>query len=138
MRKSFKILTPMILFILGFLLWSNRLPGWNAAEELPWKYRFQIQQEIRQAEALLEGASAPDIDTMETLLMEAGYSVLDTDAIYPTYLANPDTLTDFWINASAGQNASCSFFISQRNPTCVISFSCTRITKHGFLLPILS
>lgn len=110
MRKSFKILTPMILFILGFLLWSNRLPDWNAAEELPWKYRFQIQQEIHQAEALLEGASAPDIDTMETLLMEAGYSVLDTDAIYPTYLANPDTLTDFWINASAGQNASCSFF----------------------------
>ena len=37
------------------------------------------------------------VDAIETLLMEAGLDVVDTDGIYPDYLTTADRFRDFWV-----------------------------------------
>ena len=110
MRKYLKFtILPVLFLLLGMLfLKQDPLPGWDAPTELPKRYQREIQQEILQAEALLETASSSDIDTQEALLITAGYPTLDTDAVYPAYLANSDALTDFWASASVGEDACVS------------------------------
>lgn len=40
--------------------------------------------------------SQSTVDSIETLLIEKGYSVIDSDSSYPEYLANPEGFYSFW------------------------------------------
>lgn len=116
MRKVICVLLLLVAVCLltGLLLPRAELSGWSPPEQLPAAQAQQAKAEILQASALLgdlyEEASHPlsqaDIDTMEQHLVEAGYTVVDTDGVYPEYLANPGGLQAFWESASAGVDAA--------------------------------
>lgn len=95
MRRYWKICIVPAVFLL-VLAMLNRNPGWDAPEGLSAARQRSIQRVIAQAAEVLDEAPGADTDAREELLIAAGYPTLDTDAIYPEYLANPDDLTDFW------------------------------------------
>lgn len=109
MNKVLKFLLPALLVLLAgsFFLTREHLPGWDVPEELPAKYQRQIQDEILQAFAVLDNTSE-NPDAQEAALIDAGLAVLDTDTVYPDYLANSDSLTAFWASVSAGKDSSVS------------------------------
>lgn len=49
--------------------------------------------------------SSADAASMEAVLTEAGFSVINSDFDYPDYLENSGRLRDFWENVLANQNA---------------------------------
>lgn len=51
------------------------------------------------------------VDAIETLLMEAGLDVVDTDAVYPDYLTTADRFRDFWVTRQESEVIS-----GQANP----------------------
>ena len=108
MKKWCRILLfPAVLCLLGTLLILSRnsLPGWEPPEELPASLRRRVQNEILQAAQVL-AESSPEVDAMEEALIQAGFATLDTDEVYPKYLANSDGLYAFWDAVSAGKDAS--------------------------------
>lgn len=111
MRKFPKFLILLgVLCLLAAVLFLERdtLPGWNPPEELPYLHRSRVEKEILDSAALLGEDPHADIDRKEALLIDAGYTVLDTDESYPACLANADRLTRFWESISAGKDASLS------------------------------
>ena len=109
MHKSFKFLAiPAAVLLLLCLLFlkTNDLSNWDFPEGLSADHQHRIRQEILQAAQVLDGEISADIDAEETLLIDAGFSAFDTDAVYPTYLTNPEALTDFWDSVCAGKDAS--------------------------------
>lgn len=56
------------------------------------------------------------IDTVEQLLADAGYPVMNSDSIYPEYLENSDGLKHFWELANKGENGQqCIITVSSNN-----------------------
>lgn len=101
------IFLPAMLGLLFFLLGIHRLPDWEGAEALPLQCRFQVEKELQQAARLLEDAGT-DTDAAEQCLIKAGISTLDTDAVYPEYLANGEALAEFWNAACDGEDGQAS------------------------------
>ena len=64
------------------------------AEKIPSEYLGQ------------EKIGREDIDAMEAALSSAGFCVENSDAVYPNYLENAETLNRFWDDVSKGQDAS--------------------------------
>jgi len=52
--------------------------------------------------------SQADIDVMENALKNAGYCVINSDAVYPEYLENCGALTDFWDGVLNQRNSEIS------------------------------
>lgn len=115
----------LILMSVGIALMVrlHALRGLELSEALPVSQKYQIQQEIdRVADAYRElyitaeklepeysgGAQRmrrADLDAFEDRLSEEGFAVVDSDEIYPAYLANPETLYTFWDAVSSGKEA---------------------------------
>lgn len=92
MRKFWKwALIPAALLAAMLLLRRDPLPGWENVGGL--SHPRTIQREILQAAKLLDANA--DGDTQEAFLIAAGYPAIDTDAVYPEYLANPEGLRAF-------------------------------------------
>lgn len=110
MNKIPKLMIPLFLLLIILLFVSRpALPGWEAPAELPRNARAEFQKEITDALSLLDPLAA-DEDALENRLIDAGLAVLDTDMVYPTYLANHAGLLAFCDSAQKNQNSSFSFF----------------------------
>lgn len=92
----FVFLTALLLFH------QTTLPGWDVPEELTLSQRRRIAGELTQAAKLCReaapssGLSQSDIDALESCLLTEGFSVIDSDALYPEHLGNPESLYAFW------------------------------------------
>lgn len=128
MKKHFKLVfsiaTLCIAVLLAAIIWflvREDLPGWDAPETLSFSQQRRVKRELLQigqvcrdghmAVETPEGTapvklSQADIDSMEETLLDAGYPTVDTDAIYPAYLGNPESLYDFWKAVCAGKDAA--------------------------------
>lgn len=53
-----------------------------------------------------ENISRTDIDTMETAVSSAGCCVTNSDAVYPEYLENPESLNRFWDDVTNENDAA--------------------------------
>lgn len=102
---------------------GNPLNGWEEQDFLSGFQQRRIRREItaiaESCRALYIGAekqapedggaeirlSQEDIDAIEKQIMDAGYPVLDTDTVYPAYLANPEGLYAYWEKVTAGKDA---------------------------------
>lgn len=105
---------------------GNRLPGWETPEGISGARGRKIEASlaaaaeecadlyasVREASDHLQGAclTRSDIDAIEARLIDAGYATVDSDPVYPEYLANPEALYRFQSDLSAGENASFPFF----------------------------
>lgn len=84
------------------------IPKWEGSETLSLPLRLQIWQQWHQAETLLDKGA--DRDGKEQSLTDGGLAVLDSDGVYPEYLANPEKLHEFSENAQRGKRGSASVF----------------------------
>lgn len=50
------------------------------------------------------------IDTIESVLMKAGYPVINSDEVYPEYLENSDGILEFWDAVREGKDAKTVFW----------------------------
>lgn len=118
MRKVICVLLLLaaVCLLAWLLLPRAELSGWSPPEQLPAAQARQAKAEILQVSSQLretyKEASHPlsqtDIDAMEQQLIQAGYTTVDTDGVYPEYLANSGGLWTFWESASAGADAALS------------------------------
>lgn len=91
MKKWFFLLAAAVLLLAVLLfLPPKEFPGWEAPEILTSGQSRAIQADLHRAAEVCR-----DADNKETRLMEAGFAVVDTDSVYPPYLANPEDLRDF-------------------------------------------
>lgn len=120
MKKNTKLqiligaLCMAVLLVMTLLLLPReQLPGWEATEILPASQERRLLGELTRAaevcqdiytraEKLPKEYSGDDFqlgqadrDAMEAQLMEAGFATLDTDAVYPAVLANPESVYAF-------------------------------------------
>lgn len=110
MGKTFKqrifvgIVCLLALLAGALFLTKDTLPGWEAPEELPVLLRYRLKSELSEIAKIcgdlymaerMDRYSRETIDTVEARLTEAGYATVDTDAVYPDYLANPEGLRRF-------------------------------------------
>ncbi len=118
----------VLLTLLALVLFSagSRLSGWKTPEGIsPFQGR-KMEASLRAASAKCadlcasaweasghpQGAclSRSDIDAIEACLIDAGYPTVDSDAVYPEYLANPESLYRFQSDLNTGKNTSFTFF----------------------------
>lgn len=104
--------------VLMAALWA---PDWEGAEKLPLSVRMQIWWQWHQAEKLLTQQES-DRDGKEQCLADSQIAVLDSNAVYPEYLAHPEGLRRFVQAVQEGRNAYASLF---------------RITEEGELRQLL-
>lgn len=118
---------PRFLWILAaavlcaFLLRPRTLPGWERPEAAPILQSRQLHRSLRQAARCLSPVSQGDQDALEALLIQQGFSTLDTCAQMPAYLANPQPLLRFCAGEApsatvfqlAGGSLSCLRFFTQ-------------------------
>lgn len=117
MYKFPKLMIPLSLLLIILLFVSRpMLLNWEAPAELPRSARTKFQKEITTALSFLD-PQPTDVDILENELIEAGLAVLDTDMVYPTYLANHTGLLSFWDSAQKIQNSSFLFFSIPNNET---------------------
>lgn len=102
-------LSALLLAGAVFFLIPVSLPGGELPHELPGRYQRQVRRELLQARSLLESVPA-DRDAREDALAQGGFSVINSDAVYPAYLEHHEPLTDFWNAISAGRDSSLSLF----------------------------
>lgn len=82
--------------LLVLMLWNwDEIRGWETPEGVSAAKGRQIRKTIRQGLELLEQNAGETADVRESILIEAGYPTLDTDAVYPEYLAHPGNLRAF-------------------------------------------
>ncbi len=101
-----------LLMVLALFLPRRELTGWKKMDDLPRSWQQRIQKtlwEVIDICQALPGESRTDIDHMESELIARGWPVEDTDKDYPSYLANSQSLTDFWEAAAAGRKAETRF-----------------------------
>lgn len=108
MRKLISVF--LLLFLFAGCGSQERLSGWEDFDLITAKERRQLHQEILQAESLLNSHPGASADEKEALLMEAGLSTLDSNAIYPAYLSDPECLTAFYTAAGRGEDSSASIY----------------------------
>lgn len=116
MRKLICVLLSLtaVCLLACLLLPRAELSEWSPPEQLPAAQARQAKAEILQVSSQLretyKEASHPlihtDIDAMEQRLIQAGYTTVDTDGVYPEYLANSGGLRTFWESASAGTDTA--------------------------------
>ena len=108
------VVSALVLVLLGAILYLGR----NRPAGMPLPQFWQASRQIHQALQLVK-STQPDlsvpldqaqIDQLEALLAESGFAVLDTDAVYSDYLANPQGLRQFWERASQGESAAQTVF----------------------------
>lgn len=122
------VLPALVLALLGGFLWLCRdLPAGTPLLPL-WQMARQVRQIEHLTASARQGLSVPldqaQIDQLETLLAEAGFAVVDTDAVYPAYLANPQGLRRFWEQTSSGESAAQTIFRIQDS-----GISCLRFLR---------
>lgn len=113
MRKIICVLLSLAAACLlaWLLLPRAELSGWERPEQLSAAQNRLVTREIGEVSALLWASAADlespfsqaDIDAMERILIEAGYATVDTDGVYPEYLANSQGLADFAGGETAAQ-----------------------------------
>lgn len=54
--------------------------------------------------------SQEDRDSIEMVLKKAGYSVINSDSVYPEYLENPDGVSSFWEDVQKNKDAETVFW----------------------------
>lgn len=54
--------------------------------------------------------SQEDIDSIESVLIKAGYPVINSDNVYPEYLENPDGILNLWENVKKEKDAETVFW----------------------------
>ena len=127
MKKRLRILA-MLLFVLtvALLFPHSNFPSWDRPDILSRSQSRRIQTELALAMDICHGAK--DRDSMEADLIKAGVATVDTDAIYPAYLANSDGLRNF----AAGTQADTSVFQVTEEGSCFHLFFSKG--KEDFLL----
>lgn len=105
--RSWKFWLP-VLALAGvvLILWGSVCPQEGGLTNFQ---RWQVQRTCRSLTGRY--AKAGDRDAQEAALMDAGYPVMDTQAPYPSYLANAEGLEDFWQRVQAGKNAAQNIFL---------------------------
>lgn len=94
MKKRIAIVAAAVLCLGVFLLLSGQsFPGWDAPEILSRGQSRAIEDDLFRAAEVCRGAEGPD--AMEARLIEAGFATVDTDPVYPAYLANAQSLRAF-------------------------------------------
>ena len=93
----------ILLVILAACYPGRMLRKWTPVEILPASVNREMKHEMLEIVGLWDANA--DRDTMETILANEGYSVLNTDADYPSYLENPDGIRTFWKAASSEGSA---------------------------------
>lgn len=94
MKKRLLIISALILVLAAALLFPrSNFPGWETQGVLSASQSRRIQKELARAAEVCRGAE--DRDAMEAGLIGAGFATVDTDAVYPAYLANSDGLREF-------------------------------------------
>ena len=104
-KRAFVGIVCLLALLAGALfLAKDPLPGWEAPEELSVLHRYRLKSELSEIAKICEelymaeqaeGYSRETIDAVEARLTETGYTTVDTDAVYPDYLANPEGLRRF-------------------------------------------
>lgn len=102
-----------LLVTAALLLPREQLPGWEETELLTASQQRRILRELTQAVEACQDVYAgaeklpreysggdpllgqQDRDAMEARLMEAGFATVDTDAVYPAFLVNPEGVYAF-------------------------------------------
>lgn len=111
MRKVIWVLLLLVCLVAACQLPRQALSGWEQPEQLSAAQNRLVTGEIGAVSTLLWAAAADlespfsqtDIDAMERILIEAGYATVDTDGVYPEYLANSHGLEDFAGGEKAAQ-----------------------------------
>lgn len=142
-RWVFPVLMGLpLLLALGWLALPRQdLKGWEPAQELSWAWERKLKREVLNIagdypahwEEMTDGEKR---DSIEDCLIRLGYAVENTQAGYPSYLANPQGLEAFWEAASAGKDADTAFlrisengdfglscFLRDRGETCCVLVS---------------
>ncbi len=89
MKKRLPWLLLLVVFAgLGWML----IPFWEGARELPLLQRLCTARVLQTVQA---AAAENSVDEAEAALIAQGFSVLDSDPVYPGYLANSRNLQDF-------------------------------------------
>lgn len=87
------------------LLPRKALPGWAPPQNLPAAQEKAVRAELFQiAQVCTDAGLAPS--AMEEALLKGGYPTVVTEADYPEYLGNPESLREFWENACDGKDAA--------------------------------
>lgn len=94
MKKRLFVIAAIVLLLAAVPLFPrDDLPGWETPDILTASQSRRIRREILRAAKVCRDAE--DMDAMEARLMEAGFAAVDTDAVYPSCLANADGLREF-------------------------------------------
>lgn len=104
--KGKRLLLPLLAVFAAGILFHSFL-NWEGIQSTPLYCRLQIRRELTRAAGLLETAEA-GVDSAEQCLIGEGLACLDSDPVYPEYLANPQSLLSFWETVSRGQDARTS------------------------------
>lgn len=121
MTKPHFLLILAAALLCAFLLRPRTLPGWERPEAAPILQSRQLHRSLRQAVQCLSPVSQGDQDALEALLIQQGFSTLDTCDQMPAYLANPQPLLRFYAGEApsatvfqlAGSSLSCLYFFTQ-------------------------
>lgn len=108
-ERRYLLILPCAMFLLMvWLLTQDALSGWEGAAYLSASRQHRMQKEILAAASLCYQAG--DVDTIENILIDAGFSTVDSDEIYPSYLANPGSVYAFWDEVSAEKDANLTVY----------------------------
>lgn len=121
MTKPRFLLILAAALLCAFLLWPRTLPSWERPEAAPILQSRQLHRSLRQAAQCLSPVSQGDQDALEALLIQQGFSTLDTCDQMPAYLTNPQPLLRFCAGEApsatvfqlAGSSLSCLHFFTQ-------------------------
>lgn len=94
MKKYLLLLLAAVLILAAILLFPQKdFPGWEAPDILSSSQSRAIRDELIRAAEVCQGVKSAD--SLEERLIGAGFATVDSDAIYPSYLANADGVRDF-------------------------------------------
>lgn len=107
---------------------DSTLNAWYDGEKIPHEKKEEIQGRVEKMVSLYqdiydnaEKQVSPDwpdklelsqetIDAIETALIEAGYSVINSDSIYPDYLENNQDIYSFWDAVQKNEDGETEFW----------------------------
>lgn len=93
MKKSLLVIAVFGMLTVWLFFHQERFPGWESPNILSASRSRRIQQELfRAAEACRDIA---DVEMMESSLIKEGFATVDSDPVYPAYLANTDGVKAF-------------------------------------------
>lgn len=100
-KRRFFLVVCMVAAMF-FCFSQKRYPGWERTEFLSASQNRMIQKQLFRAAEICRDAQS--VDDREAKLIEAGFAVMDTDAVYPAYLANAEKMQNF-VRRESGSTA---------------------------------